>query len=224
MEIKERSETGVRILIVDDERAVASILRDLLSAGGRSIDVCHDGVEAIELIQENAYDLIIVDLVMPRVGGLEVLRFAKKTRPDTIVVIITGHASLETAITAIKEGAYDYIKKPCKLDEIKIVVDNAIEKIMLNRENRNLMIKLQDAYNELIALKKEKCKEERIANINFFPSNMPGLHYLYESGSSLGNCVDQLKELSSLRESGALTEAEFNALKKRYLRSISLQE
>jgi DNA-binding NtrC family response regulator len=158
----------IKILIIDDEKAVADILKDFLSDKERLIDVCYDGLAGIERIQKNFYDLIIVDLVMPKVGGLEILRFSKKTNPHVLVIIITGYASLETAVLAIKEGAYDYIRKPCKLEEIRIVVENAIDKIKLYRENRELIKKLQDAYNELMVYKQERDDDKIIPSINFF--------------------------------------------------------
>ncbi len=216
-------ETGlpIKTLVVDDDKIIADILQDLVSEKGRSVDVCHDGLEAIEKIQKNVYDLIIVDLVMPRMGGLDVLKYAKKVSPDVIVIIITGYASLETAIMAIKEGAYDYIRKPCKLEEIKIVVENATEKIKLYRENRELVRKLQDAYHELVVLKKEKCKDEKIEKINFFSSNLPGLHYVYNPDSSPNNTIDKLQALSSLKENGLLTETEFEVFKSHLLKTLS---
>ena len=212
----------IKILIVDDDKVIADILFELLSEKERSVDVCYGGLNAIESIQKNSYDLIIVDLVMPGIGGMDVLKYAKKANPDTIVIILTGHASLETAILAIKEGAYDYITKPCKLEEIKIVVENAIDTIRLNRENRELLKKLQDAYHELMTLKKEKDKNEKIASINFFPSSMPSLHYMYNN-SSLNNYVDKLQALSSLKENGMLTEIEFKKFKSNLLEMIRLK-
>jgi YesN/AraC family two-component response regulator len=213
----------IKILIVDDDRVVADILKDLLSDKERLIDVCYDGLTAIESIQKNTYDLIIVDLFMPRVGGLDVLKYAKKVNPDVIVIIITGYASLETAITAVKEGAYDYIRKPCKLDEIKIVVTNAIDKIKLKRENKELIRKLQDAYHELMVLRKEKGKDDKIGSINFYSSNMPSLHYLYNPDSPPNNTFDKLQALSSLKNSGLLTEGEFNSFKRLLLKTIDLK-
>ena len=150
----------INILVVDDEKDVADILKDCVSGKERSVDVCYDGLEGIDHIQNNFYDLIIADLVMPKVGGLDVLKYAKKTNPDVLVIIITGYASLETAIIAIKEGAYDYIRKPFKLAEIKIVVENAIDKTSLMIENRELLKKLQDAYHELMVLKQREDKDE----------------------------------------------------------------
>jgi DNA-binding response OmpR family regulator len=214
----------INILIVDDEKAVADILKDCISNEERSIDVCFDGLKAIDHIQNNFYDLIIVDLVMPKVGGIDVLKYAKKANPDVLVIIITGYASLETAIMAIKEGAYDYIRKPCKLEEIKIAVDNAVDKIKLFRENRGLLEEVQDAYNELMLLKQEMKADKKIPSINFFSSNMPSLHYLYNNNSSPNNIIDKLQALTSMKESGSLTESEFKTFKHNLLKSLDPEE
>lgn len=218
----------INILIIDDDKVIADIFFDLIADKQRTVDVCYDGLAAIERIQKSFYDLIIVDLVMPKVGGLDILKFAKKTNPDSIVIIVTGYASLETAITAIREGAYDYIRKPCKLEEIKIVIDNAIDNIRLNRENRELLAKLQDAYRELMILKKKDdentflIENEKPENINFFSSSPPNLHYLYNTDSPSGNFVDKLQALTSLKDNGMLTENEFNGFKKHLLKMIDL--
>ncbi|MGB2689555.1 MAG: response regulator [Desulfobacterales bacterium] len=214
----------INILIVDDEKAVADVLKDCISDKGRSIDVCHDGLEGIDHIQNNFYDLIIVDLVMPKVGGLDVLKYAKKANPDVLVIIITGYASLETAIMAVKEGAYDYIRKPCKLEEIRISVNNAIDKIKLFRENRGLLKEIKDAYHELMLLKKEKKADKKISSINFFSSNMPSLHHLYNDNSSPNNTIDKLQALSLLKKSGGLTESEFETFKHKLLETINNEE
>jgi DNA-binding NtrC family response regulator len=208
----------VNILIVDDEKDVADILKDCISDKERSIDVCYDGLDGIDHIQKNSYDLVIVDLVMPKVGGLDVLKYAKVANPDVLVVIITGYASLETAIMAVREGAYDYIRKPCKLEEIKIVVDNAIDKIKLFRENKGLLKEIKDAYNELMLLKNEKKADKKISSINFFSSNMPSMHYLYNNNSSPNNTIDKLQALSSLKERGGLTENEYKTFKHNLLK------
>ena len=213
---------NIRILIVDDDKVVADVLGDLISENGeRTVDVCYDGLSAIETIQKNLYDLLIVDLVMPRVGGLDLLKYAKKVNPDTIVVIITGYASLETAIMAIKEGAYDYIRKPCNLEEIRIVVRNAIERITLHRENKDLVKKLQDAYHELMVLKEKKLGDAEAGNINLFSPNVPSLHYLYNPDHPPDSYVEKLQALSSLKENGLLTDSEFKAFKKHLVGMIS---
>jgi len=213
----------IKILIVDDDKAVASLLKDIISGEGRSVDVCYDGNVAIERIGDNSYDLLIVDLVIPGKDGLDLLKYAKKLNPYILVVIITGYASLETAIIAIKEGAYDYIRKPCKLEEIKILAENAIDKIKLNRENRELLKKLHDAYHELMVLKQERDEDEKITNVNFFSSNIPSLHYIYNDGSPSTSYFDKLQSLSSLRENGTLTESEFKVFKSHLLKMVNPQ-
>ena len=215
----------IKILIIDDEKAVADVLKDFLSnflSNNKEmlIDACYDGLAGIKCIQKNFYDLIIVDLVMPRVGGLEILRYAKKSNPHVLVIIITGHASLETAVVAIKEGAYDYIRKPCKLEEIRIVVENAIDKIKLYRENRQLIKKLEDAYNELMVYKEKRDDDKKNPSINFFSSNTSGLHYLYSNSLFSNNYIEKLQALSYLKESGNLTEDEFNSFKRSLLKMI----
>jgi YesN/AraC family two-component response regulator len=204
----------IRILIVDDDKIIADILKDLTKTPEpeRSVSVCYDGNEAVDRLRNSSFDLIITDLMMPNTGGLEVLKFAKKMNPAVLVIIVTGYASLETAMIAIKEGAYDYIMKPCKLDEIRIVINRATDTIKLNRENKELLKKLQEACHELMALNKLRDKTEKSESLNIFPSSMAGLHYLYNNAAP-GNYVDNLQALASLKEKGMLTESEFKAFK-----------
>lgn len=212
----------INILIVDDDQPIAEVFHELLETDGRDVESCYDGEEAIERIRarENVpFDLILVDLMMPKVGGLEVLRFAKKANPDVIVIIITGYASLETAIAAIREGAYDYLQKPCKLDQIRIVVDNAIDKIRLNRENRELALKLHLAQEQLKQLQSQQPKAEKPAGSGFMASNMPNLHDLYSQEKTSVSFLDKLQTLSSLKENGSLTEIEFKAFKQQLLKN-----
>ena len=211
----------IKILIVDDDRDIADILVDIVSNKERTVDVCYNGVDAVKSIRNSIYDLFIVDLIMPGVGGLDVLKYAKKSNPDALVIIITGYASLETAVAAIKEGAYDYIRKPWKLEEIKVVVANAVDKIKLHRENRELLKRLRDAYHELVVLKAKKNEEDKIEKINFFSSKIPNLHYLYNHSSPSSSYVDELQALSSLRDSGTLTASEFKAFKSHLLKMIT---
>lgn len=216
----EEGKDPVRILIVDDDVDIGDVLLDLISQEGRIVEVCYDGLAAVRRIQKSPYDLLVLDLVMPGLEGLEVFRYAKKINPDVVVIIITGYASLETAIAAIKEGAYDFIQKPFKLEGFKITVDNAVEKIRLNKENRDLLAKLQTAYKELTALKEKSASSGRIASINFLPSGMPSLHYLYGERRDEASILEKLNALVSLKEKGLLTDREFRAMKGHVLNAI----
>jgi len=210
----------IKILIADDDKIIADILKELISNKERSVTVCHDGLEAIEKIQKCPYDLIIVDLIMPRLGGLDVLKFVKKIHPETIVIIITGYASLETAIAAIKEGAYDYIRKPCKLEEMKIVVDRAANNIRLNMENKKLLEKLHAAYEEAIVASPGKNHAIPRGKFSFLSSNQAGLHHLLTNPSSSNTIVDKLNALSTLKQNGMLTETEYDEFKKHLLKML----
>ncbi len=210
--------TPIRILIADDDKVIAEILKDVLASPERTIEICHDGQAAVDKIQATSFDLILVDLVMPKMGGLDVLKIAKQINPDVIVIIVTGYASLETAVSAIKEGAYDYVMKPCKLDEFKIVIDRATEKIKLHKENRELLKKLQDASQELMQLDQRK-SDQNPRDLKFFSSNEAWMHSLYADSNA--NFVDKLQALAYLRKSGMLTEDEFTQFKTVYLKSIS---
>lgn len=209
--------TSIRILIADDDKVIAEVLRDVLASPERIIEICHDGQAAADKIQADGFDLVLVDLVMPKLGGLDVLKIAKQVNPDVIVIIVTGYASLETAVSAIKEGAYDYVMKPCKLDEFKIVIDRATEKIKLNKENKELLKKLQDASQELTQLHEKKNNHHKEA-LKFFSSNKAWMHSLYDDARA--NFIDKLQALAYLRESGMLTQEEFTQFKSLYLKSI----
>jgi len=210
----------IKILIADDDKIIADIFKELISNQERSVTVCHDGIEAVEKIQKYPYDLIIVDLIMPRLGGLDVLKFVKKIHPETIVIIITGYASLETAIAAIKEGAYDYIRKPCKLEEMKIVVDRATNNIRLNMENKKLLEKLHAAYEEAIVASPEKNQVTPRGKFAFLSSNQAGLHHLFTNPNPSNTIVDKLNALSTLKQNGMLTETEFDEFKKHLLKML----
>jgi two-component system response regulator PilR (NtrC family) len=127
-----------KILIVDDERSMRDVLSIMLQRAGYSVAVAGDGEEAIAQIGKEIFDLVITDLKMPRVGGIEVLKAVKEVSPDTVVILMTAFASTDSAVQALKNGAYDYIQKPFNVDEVTINVRNALERRRLSTENRLL--------------------------------------------------------------------------------------
>lgn len=230
--MKETGADAFKILIVDDDRSVAEVLRDQIAAENIVVDVCSDGAEAMDTMNKKIFDLVITDLMMPKIGGLRVLRHAKSINPDVIVVIITGYASLETAIEAIRDGAYDYIRKPFKLQELQIVVNNAIDKIGLIRENKKLLKELEDAYRQLPAIKNKQGTEHPHSfqaddnegnSLAFYPPNTPFLHYMPKSGVGGRNYFDELQRLSELRQNGLLSDSEFKTFKEYLLKNIKHQ-
>jgi DNA-binding response OmpR family regulator len=216
----------LKILIVDDDKTLLSALKTVLDQENH-VTVCNDGNKAIELCQNEKFDLIITDLMMPGASGLEVLTKTRKIDPESLVVLITGFASLETAVQAIREGAYDYITKPFKLEEIKIIVNNAREKIRLIRENRKLIEDLQNAYEQLNMMKKlleidhdKTIKEEKTGKPIIAGSMLP---YYYSSTLANGatSILDELERISALKEKGLLTGKEFELCKSKLFSNMN---
>lgn len=127
-----------RILVVDDEKVIRDMLADFLGMEGYVVRTAEDGTSALGELQKSHYDLVISDLKMPRMGGIALLDEIGKTAPDALTVIMTGFGTVETAIDAMKRGAYDYVLKPFKLDEVVHVVQRGIEKQRMAAENLRL--------------------------------------------------------------------------------------
>src|SRR5512132_2227247 len=124
-----------RVPIVDDEKSMRDLLSITLEKEGYDVSSATGGETAIEMLHRDSVDVVITDLRMPKVDGLQVRRAAKEISPDTTVIMITAVASTETAVEAMKLGAYDYITKPFKLDEIRLIIANALERKRLQDEN-----------------------------------------------------------------------------------------
>ena len=136
-----------KILVADDEKSMRELLDIMLKKEGYKITLASNGEEVIKLIEKDIFDLALVDIRMPRQDGISVLKRIKAVSPETIVIMMTAYASADTAIKAMKEGAYDYITKPFKIDEIKIIIQNALEKKHLEHENLLLKKVVRDRYH-----------------------------------------------------------------------------
>ncbi len=136
-----------RILIVDDEEIVTrSCLRILGDGDDYEADAVHDGWEALKKIDETHYDVLILDIMMPKMDGMEVLRRVKETHPDIDVIMVTGLSQIETAVRSMKLGAFDYLPKPFDPDELKLVVQRALERRQLLQQNLELRSEVSSKY------------------------------------------------------------------------------
>ncbi|HLT23671.1 MAG TPA: response regulator, partial [Ignavibacteria bacterium] len=119
---------GDKILVVDDEQSIIDTLKLILNHDNYQVDGCLDGASALKQVKEESYDLILLDIKMPRMDGMEVLDKLMEMNPDEVVIMISGHGNIETAVEATKKGAYNFLQKPLPdLQELKIIVRNAIE-------------------------------------------------------------------------------------------------
>ncbi|MBI4390231.1 MAG: sigma-54-dependent Fis family transcriptional regulator [Nitrospinae bacterium] len=134
------------ILVVDNEKSMCDFLSIMLEKEGYRVTTANGGEAAANLIRENVFDAVITDIKMPRSNGIDVLEAVKKVSPNTPVVMMTAYASHETAVEAMKKGAYDYISKPFKIEDLQLIVKNAVEKKKLSDENFILKSALKDRH------------------------------------------------------------------------------
>ena len=137
---------SARILIVDDEEIIIRSCERILRDENNFVESVQDGWEALRKVDENHYDIIVLDIMMPKIDGLEVLQHVKERHPDVDVIMVTGLSKIETAVKAMKLGAFDYLAKPFDPDELKHVVDRALERRRLLRENRDLKQEVSSKY------------------------------------------------------------------------------
>ncbi|MGF7138908.1 sigma-54-dependent transcriptional regulator [Roseimarinus sediminis] len=135
-----------RILVIDDERAIRNTLKDILEYEKYQVDLAENANQALELVKTNEYDIALCDIKMPDMDGLELLPHLMNAHPDTPVVMISGHGNIDTAVEAIKKGAYDFIEKPLDLNRLLITIRNAMDKSNLVIETKSLRKKVSQKY------------------------------------------------------------------------------
>ena len=154
------------ILLVDDEKAIRKTLKEILEYEKYKVDEAEDGPSALEKIQNNQYDVVLLDIKMPKMDGLEVLEKAREVSPDTSYIMISGHGNIETAVEATKKGAFDFISKPPDLNRLLITVRNAMDKTNLVTETKILKRRVgntREIIGESESIQKIKDTIERVA-------------------------------------------------------------
>jgi DNA-binding NtrC family response regulator len=154
------------ILIIDDEKAIRKTLNEILGFEGYKIEEAADGEEGLKKFQANTYDVVLCDIKMPKMDGIEFLSKATAINPDVPIIMISGHGNIETAVEAVKKGAFDYISKPPDLNRLLITIRNAKDKTHLVQEAKVLkrrVSKVQEMIGESAAIKKIKETIEKVA-------------------------------------------------------------
>ncbi len=161
-----QSTTMQKILVIDDERAIRNVLKDILSNEGFQIDEAADGEEGWKKFQATNYDLVLCDIKMPKMDGLEFLQQATAAKQDIPIIMISGHGTIETAVDAVKKGAFDYISKPPDLNRLLVTIRNAVDRTVLVAETKTLKRKIsrvQEIVGESEAIQKIKETIEKVA-------------------------------------------------------------
>ncbi|MFO7977714.1 MAG: sigma-54 dependent transcriptional regulator [Bacteroidales bacterium] len=135
-----------KILVIDDERSIRNTLKEILEYEKFEVDVAEDGIEGLEKIDAGSYDVVLCDIKMPRMDGIEVLEKIHQKDPDTTVVMISGHGTIDTAVESIKKGAFDFISKPLDLNRLLITIRNATDKTKLVTETKVLKRRVNKTY------------------------------------------------------------------------------
>src|SRR5690348_4686484 len=154
------------ILIIDDEKAIRKTLSEILSFEGYKIDEAADGEDGLKRFRDKTYDVVLCDIKMPKMDGIEFLEKAREANPDVPIIMISGHGTIETAVEAVKKGAYDYISKPPDLNRLLITIRNAMDKNSLVTETKVLkrkVSKTQEMIGESGPIRKIKDTIEKVA-------------------------------------------------------------
>lgn len=161
-----KKEIMANILIIDDERAIRKTLNEILGFEGYKIDEAADGEEGLKKFQSSTYDVVLCDIKMPKLDGIEFLSKALAINPDIPIIMISGHGNIETAVEAVKKGAFDFISKPPDLNRLLITIRNAIDKTDLVKEAKVLkrrVSKVQEMIGESMPIQKIKETIEKVA-------------------------------------------------------------
>ncbi|MBS1655324.1 MAG: sigma-54-dependent Fis family transcriptional regulator [Bacteroidetes bacterium] len=154
------------ILIIDDEKAIRKTLTEILSFEGYKIEEASDGEEGLKKFRDKTYDVVLCDIKMPKLDGIEFLQKASEVNPDVPIIMISGHGNIETAVEAVKKGAYDFISKPPDLNRLLITIRNAMDKSSLVTETKVLkrkVSKVQEMIGESSPIKKIKETIDKVA-------------------------------------------------------------
>jgi DNA-binding NtrC family response regulator len=190
------NEGQYRLLIVEDDQILREMLEHYLKTDGFTVDVAVNGLEGYEKHKQNRYDLIITDLNMPQMTGIELVQKVREYDDFVEFIIVTGYATLESAVEAVRIGAFDYIVKPFKLDELRVAVKNACDKITLKKTNRELLEKLKGFHEEIDRYK------------------------LNQASTYMEKITKELENLARLKKEGLLKDEEIEEFRERILKKI----
>ena len=216
-------ELPIRVLIVDDDETYREVLLDSIESDELKATVASDGVEALDKLGREPFDILITDLHMPRMDGLTLLRRVREEYPHLLTIIITGYGSLESAIEAIRLGAYDYVQKPFMSQEITVTTRNAVEKIRMLRERARLLAQVQLLHEKIRArdagegrektgewLSNERESKDVYCLSQSYPLPFCLLEVPSERHSGIWTVLEGLKDLV---RRGAINRAEYDRLR-----------
>ena len=189
-----------KLLIVDDEKHIREGLKRALESDGYDVELACDGQEALEKLEEGDIDLIITDLKMPKVSGEELMKITLEKYPYIPVIILTGHGTIENAVEAMKNGAYDFLTKPLNIDKLSLIVKRALENSSLKRQNRELLNQLKKKYSFENIIGKSAAMKKVFETIELVAPSRANVLIYGESGTGKEMIADAIHHNSPRRD------------------------
>jgi len=167
----------MNILLIDDEKATRDSLSMFIEELGHNVTCAADGQEGLEAFERSTFQLVFTDISMPKVDGFEFLRRAKKSDQDPVdIVIVTGHTSVDSAVTALREGAYDYLRKPVNIEELAVIIDRVSEHLSLKMANEELTERFEETVRERVSETRQELEKYRSAFLEGIGLNKLSIH------------------------------------------------
>ncbi|MFC1537200.1 diguanylate cyclase [Gemmatimonadota bacterium] len=178
------------ILVVDDDQAILKLLSEFISGQGYRVDTALCGNKALDKLSSHIYDLVIIDLNLPDINGIEIVKWIYRHSPETISLILSGYATIESTLEAISLGAFDYLVKPVHLARLNIVISNGLERRKIIKQNKKLISDLQIAKKNLEARVRQRTRELRKSQERFrsLYDNAPDVYYTVDTGGVIIDC------------------------------------
>ncbi len=161
MKTTPKSDTAVRVLVADDDEIFLEILAETVEEAGAAVELSPDGLAALEQLSLDDFDILISDLNMPRMDGLTLLRQVRALYPHILSILITGFGSLESAIQALRLGAYDYIQKPFMVEQVAVTIRNAVDRVRSYKERAALLLQIENLHRKICSLEGKHYSDPR---------------------------------------------------------------
>ena len=213
----------MRVLVADDDEIFLEILAETVEKTGAAVELAPDGLVALEQLSAGDFDILISDLNMPRMDGLALLRNVRALYPHILTILITGFGSLESAIQALRLGAYDYIQKPFMVEQMGVTIRNAVDRVKAYKERAALLLEIEDLHRRICSLEGARYPESSVCdssgNVMKGPllANVPGFRpdaFLEMPQGNPNRAISALEALKGLKRDGIISDSELSKLKK----------
>ncbi len=217
-----KTESAVRVLVADDDEIFLEILAETVEEAGAMVELAPDGLVALEQLSAGDFDILISDLNMPRMDGLTLLKQVRTLYPHTLCILITGFGSLESAIQALRLGAYDYIQKPFMVEQVGVTIRNAVDRVIAYKERAAMLLEIEGLHRKIYSLEGKSYPESKVYDSSGHPisgpllANVPGFRpdaFLEKPQGNPNRVITALETLKGLKRDGIISDSELNRLK-----------